>query len=40
MISRIKAAVTRREPSILEDIIGVISLFAILFIGLSMPAAV
>lgn len=38
MIAEIKAVAIRSSDTLLEDALGVISLFALLVLGLSLPA--
>ena len=40
MIARLKAAARRHEPSLVEDVLGVVALFALLFVTLAVPAVV
>ena len=38
MIAEMKAVVTRSSSTLIEDTLGVLSLFAVLVIGLSLPS--
>ena len=38
MLSRV-AALSRRSPSLMEDVVGVASLFFLLFVGLTLSGA-
>ncbi|MFE3838110.1 hypothetical protein [Pseudogemmobacter sonorensis] len=38
MIARLKAAARRRDDFLLEDALGVATLFAVLFLGLALPS--
>ncbi len=37
MLNEVKAAVERSSTTMLQDVAGVVSLFAMVFLGLSMP---
>jgi hypothetical protein len=39
MITRFKTLVSRREPSLAEDAMGVVVLFVVLFAALALPGA-
>jgi len=39
MIARLKAAATRADASLAEDVLGVTLLFAVLFAALALPGA-
>jgi len=39
MFAQVKAALMRRSPSFLEDALGVVSLFVLLFVGLTLSGA-
>jgi len=39
MVATIKSALTRATPSLAEDVLGVASLFLILFVGLTLSGA-
>lgn len=38
MIAEIKAVAARSSSTLIEDMLGVVSLFAVLVIGLSLPS--
>jgi len=38
MITEIKAAAARSSQTLVEDVLGVMSIFAVLIIGLSLPS--
>lgn len=40
MMHRLKALTTRRDTSILEDVLGLTVLFAVLYVTLALPGAV
>jgi hypothetical protein len=40
MIAEIKAVARRSSSTLIEDLLGVVSLFVILFAGLSLPALI
>ena len=37
MLNEVKAAIERSSATLLQDALGVVSLFALVFVGLSMP---
>ena len=37
MLSEVKAVIERSSATLLQDALGVVSLFALVFVGLSMP---
>ena len=39
MIARLKAAARRRDIRFAEDLIGIFALFALLFMGLTLPGS-
>ncbi len=39
MMTRLKALMPRREPSVAEDALGVVLLFAVLILALALPGA-
>ncbi|MGB3279028.1 MAG: hypothetical protein WBA92_07535 [Pseudorhodobacter sp.] len=40
MIAEIKAVAARSSSTLIEDLLGVFSLFAVLLLGLSLPALI
>lgn len=40
MIAEIKAVAARSSSTLIEDLLGVVSLFAVLLVGLSLPALI
>ncbi len=40
MIAEIKAVVARSSSTLIEDALGVLSLFAVLVVGLSLPSLI
>lgn len=37
MLTEVKAVIDRSSATIMQDVLGVVTLFAMLFVGLSLP---